>query len=117
MASFHHPKEDDHLFRAVREHTREVDDVLAILQHDHARDAAAHKELRLALSGTRSGASTRFKDFADLMEAYASAQLEHMRLEKDVVLPVAERVLRASDWKTIDAAFRSNRDPMYGMTR
>lgn len=117
MGSFHHPKEDDYLFKALRERTREADEVLAILQHDHARDSAAFLDLRHALSGTRPGASTQFRDFAALMEAYASAQLEHMRIERDIVLPIAARVLRPSDWMMIDAAFRSHRDPMYGATR
>lgn len=117
MGSFHHPKEDDHLFKALRERTREADEELAVLQHDHARDAAAFMDLRLALSGTRPGASSQFRDFAILMKAYAATQLEHMRIERDIVLPIAARVLRPSDWTTIDAAFRSNRDPMYGATR
>lgn len=117
MSSFHHPKEDDYLFKALRERTRQADEELAVLQHDHAKDSAAFLNLRLALSGTRPGASTQFRDFAILMEAYAAMQLEHMRIEREIVLPIAARVLRPSDWMTIDAAFRSNRDPMYGATR
>ena len=117
MRSFHHPKEDDYLFKAVRERTRKLDDVLAALQHEHARDAGAFQELRQALANTRPGASSQLKDFAVLMESYARAQIEHMRVEKEMVLPVAERVLTSSDWAEIDVAFRANRDPMYGTSR
>lgn len=117
MNSFHHPKEDEYLFRAVRERTREADEVLAVLQLDHANAADTFRDLRLALAGFRSGSSSWLTDFALLMEAYAHAQLEHMRLERDVVLPIAAKVLRSTDWEAIHAAFRSNRDPMYGATR
>jgi hemerythrin-like domain-containing protein len=37
-----------------------------------------------------------------------------MRLEEDVVLPLAERTLTEADWQPIDAAFRANEDPLFG---
>ncbi len=111
MEDFHHPKEDEFLFRAVRERTREADDVLADLQYDHARSPDRLRELKLALSATRRGASSQFEDFATLLDRYARAQLNHMWLENRVLIAIAERVLEPADWKAIDAAFRSNRAP------
>jgi hypothetical protein len=37
-----------------------------------------------------------------------------MRLEEDVILPLAERWLTAADWEPINAAFQANADPLFG---
>jgi hemerythrin-like domain-containing protein len=111
IEEFHHPKEDEFLFKAVRERTREADDVLADLQLDHARSPDHLRELKAALASTRHGASAQLEDFALLLERYARAQLDHMRLENRILFPIAERVLAAEDWMAIDAAFRANRAP------
>jgi hypothetical protein len=37
-----------------------------------------------------------------------------MRLEEDVVLPLAEQRLTEADWRPIDAAFQANEDPLFG---
>jgi len=113
MESFHHPKEDEFLFKAVRERTRDADDVLATLQQQHAEMPGQFRDLRLALSGVRQGAAAQLEDFAELIGRFADAQIEHMRLESGV-FAMAERVLKPSDWGVIDVAFRANRDPLFG---
>lgn len=116
MESFHHPKEDDFLFKAVRERTREADEVLATLQQQHAEMPGQFRDLRLALNGARQGAASQLDDFAELIGRFAHAQAEHMRLETGV-FALAERVLKPADWSTIDVAFRGNRDPLFGAGR
>ena len=113
MESFHHPKEDEFLFNAVLERTRKADEALADLQQQHAEMPGEFRDLRLALSGARQGASAQFDDFAELIARFAHSQAEHMRLESGV-FATAERVLRPSDWKGIDVAFRANGDPLFG---
>lgn len=113
MENFHHPKEDEFLFKAVRERTREADEVLANLQQQHAEMPEQFRNLRLALSGARQGATSQLDDFADLFGRFADAQVEHMGLESGV-FAMAERVLKPADWGVIDAAFRANRDPLFG---
>lgn len=116
MEQFHHPKEDEFLFRAVRERTREADEVLAVLQQQHAEIPGDFRNLQLALSGTRSGGSSQFDDFVELMEDFARSQAEHMRLEGGV-FAIAARLLKPVDWEGIDVAFRANRDPLFGWAR
>ena len=113
MESFHHPKEDEFLFKAVRERTREADEVLAALQQQHAEMPGEFRDLRLALRGTHQGAGSQLDDFEDLIGRFADAQIEHMRLESGV-FAMAGHVLKPSDWNGIDAAFRANRDPLFG---
>jgi hypothetical protein len=50
---FHHPKEDHHLFTAVRRRTREADEALDVLERDHARGDELLRELRYLLSRCR----------------------------------------------------------------
>jgi len=114
MDRFHHPKEDEHLFRAVRSRTSEADAVLAHLHHDHAKSARDYARLRRYAALVAVGAMDAFEEMAERFEAYARQQLEHMRLEGEVMVPLAERVLRPSDWLAIDLAFRANRDPFFG---
>ena len=113
MEGFHHPKEDEFLFRAVRERTRDADDVLATLQQQHAEMPKDFRDLRLSLQGAQENGGSPFRDFAELIERFAHAQVEHMRLESGV-FAMAGRVLKPSDWNGIDAAFRANRDPLFG---
>jgi len=42
-------------------------------------------------------------------------QWAHMRKEEEVILPIAQKALLPSDWVEIDAAFRSNSDPLVGV--
>jgi hypothetical protein len=37
-----------------------------------------------------------------------------MRIEESVIMPEAEKVLSAADWKALDAAFATNCDPLTG---
>ena len=112
---FHHPKEDEFLFRAVRERTREADPVLRRLQHEHAVGPAELEALKGALLRTRGGGERDLDEFAFRLEAYTRGQAEHLRVEDDLVVPMARRFLTPRDWEPIDAAFRAHRDPFFGI--
>ncbi|MBI2016846.1 MAG: hemerythrin domain-containing protein, partial [Candidatus Rokubacteria bacterium] len=47
---FHHPKENDHLFKRLRARTREADAVLDELEAEHAQGERLIHELRHALA-------------------------------------------------------------------
>lgn len=113
MDRFHHPKEDEHLFRAVRSRTAEADAVLLRLQHDHASGPAELRELQRSLARSR-GAPSQVAEFADRLEKYVASQEAHMRTEAGMVLPIARRVLTHADWEAIDGAFRGHTDPLFG---
>jgi branched-chain amino acid transport system ATP-binding protein len=114
MDRLHHPKEDEHLFRAVRSRTSEADGVLLELQHEHASGPAEFRELHEALRRTHGGSAADIEAFAGLLDLYAAGQREHMRKENGIVIPIAQKVLRAEDWDMIDHAFRDNHDPFFG---
>lgn len=104
----HHPKEDEYLFRFLRRRSTEAHAVLDELEAQHTRGAELLNELRRALEASR--AAGNFDAFDRALAAYAAFQLQHMRTEEEVVLPLAERHLTPEDWRAIDAAFEANRE-------
>ncbi len=111
---FHHPKENEHLFKAVRARTAEANAVLDDLEREHARGDELIHDLRQALARYRVGGAAGFDAFAAAVDAYLDFHWKHMRKEEELVMPLAERVLTDADWQAIDAAFRSNDDPLFG---
>jgi hemerythrin-like domain-containing protein len=112
---FHHPKEDEHLFAALRRRCPEAGEALDVLERDHARGDELTRDLRYLLSRCRVGGAEAVEAFAALVEEYVDFHWRHMRLEEDAVLPLAERTLTEADWQPIDAAFRANEDPLFGV--
>lgn len=111
---FHHPKEDEYLFAAVRRRTSEANEALDVLERDHARGDELLHDLRYLLSRCRVGVAAALDAFATAVDEYVHFHWRHMRLEEDVVMPTAERWLTPADWEPIDAAFQANEDPLFG---
>jgi hemerythrin-like domain-containing protein len=107
----HHPKEDRHLFAALKRCTHEADEAIADLEQEHARGEQLLNELTVALSTFEAGARDGLARLAGKVDAFADFYWQHMRKEEDSVLPLAERVLSDEDWREIHHAFNSNRDP------
>lgn len=112
---FHHPKEDEYLFRALRRRTSHADNFLKDLQHEHATGPGELEDLKRALARTRGGGPTEIGEFALRLDRYARSQEEHLRKEEDIVIPIARRVLTEEDWEPIERAFHANRDPFFGV--
>jgi hemerythrin-like domain-containing protein len=111
---FHHPKEDEYLFAALRVRCAEAAEALDVLEADHARADELTRDLRYLLSRCRVGGAATVEAFTAAVEEYVDFHWRHMRLEEDVILPLAERWLTEADWQPIDAAFRANEDPLLG---
>jgi hemerythrin-like domain-containing protein len=110
----HHPKEDEYLFRSLRERTSSADAVLDELQAQHVRSAQMMAYLQQLFVHYLGGAPDGLRHFADAVESYAVFLWDHMEQEERRVLPLAEKYLQQSDWQAIDAAFRANKDPLGG---
>ena len=110
----HHPKEDQHLFTALRRRTADAGAILQELAAEHKRGAHMIDDLRYALARYRLAGADGRAQFAAAVQAYAKFHWEHMRKEEEVVLPLAERVLTQDDWLALDAAFSDTGDPLLG---
>lgn len=111
---FHHPKEDEHLFRSVRARTDRADAALLDLQHDHATGAARLQALHESLRRAQSGSGADLAEFAGRLRRYAASEESHIRKEHEIVIPIARETLTPGDWEIVDLAFRDNLDPLFG---
>lgn len=109
----HHPKEDRHLFMALRSRTAVFNALLDELQSEHVRSAQMMAYLQRALVHYQGGAPDGFRRFKDAVDAYAGMLAEHMRKEEELLSRAREH-LTAADWHDIAAAFEANEDPMVG---
>jgi nucleotide-binding universal stress UspA family protein/hemerythrin-like domain-containing protein len=114
----HHPKEEEHVFKRLRERTSTVDAELDELQRQHARDhelvaGLAQRVETLAAAPGGEAAHAAAATLESDVNAYASFLWGHMGREESVILPAAQRFLKPEDWVQIDAAFEQNLDPNF----
>ena len=107
--ALHHPKEEEHIFRRLRERTGSVNAELDELQRQHVRDHAlvdglAGQVENLA-AATAAAAVSATRTLEEMVNRYADFHWEHMGREEAVILPAAQRHLTDADWSEINAAF------------
>ena len=110
----HHPKESDLLFPRVVRLAPEVFDTVVQLEKDHSNGESTVRELQHLLLAWELLGEPRRDAFEQAVKRYIGFYLEHMRLEEEVILPAAQRVLDVQDWAELDAAFATNCDPLTG---
>ena len=110
----HHPKESDLMFPKLRARSSEAAAVLDRLDHDHAQGETAIRELAHKLLSFEVLGEVRREAFEKALERYVDFYLKHMAIEERDILPLAQRLLTADDWRDLDAAFADNRDPLTG---
>lgn len=110
----HHPKESLLLFPRVARMAPDTEEVIARLEQEHVSGALAVRELQHLLLAWELVGDSRHAAFEQAARQFLNFYREHMRLEDEVILPAAMRVLNEADWEELDAAFRSNRDPLTG---
>jgi len=114
---YHHPKEDDYLFRALLKRHPNCRDLIERLKSEHAEGDELLRALKEALAACEGGAEPDWIRFADAVGRYREHQVRHMRSEESEALPLAEEHLRDEDWHDIDAAFCAHDDPLFGDDR
>lgn len=113
----HHPKEDRHLFAALRARSPEPLPVLDRLARDHDRSPQLVSELERALVHWQGGAPDGLDGFALALSRFREFTWKHMSTEEAEVLPLAERHLSEADWTAIARAFGGEDDPLFGARR
>ncbi len=108
----HHPKESRLLFPRVGQLAPETLSTIEQLDRDHAAGEYKVRELQHLLLAWELMGDDRQDAFARAARGYRDFYLEHMRLEETIVMPAAKKHLTDADWKALDAAFSTHRDPM-----
>jgi hemerythrin-like domain-containing protein len=109
----HHPKEEDFLFKRLRERTQEFDDLLDDLQRQHRECARLVDELDKSIARYEADPESGHEQFVAAVRRFAAAQQRHMSFEAGVIIPAAREYLTAADWDEIYRAFAENGDPRF----
>lgn len=112
----HHPKEDECIFRRLRAATSEFDDLISVLQAQHASSARAVADLYRQLVHYQAGAPGMLATLRAGVDAYAAQMVEHMRCE-EALLDHSRDIISPQNWARIAAAFNENDDPLFGNNR
>jgi hemerythrin-like domain-containing protein len=112
---WHHPKEDTHLFTAIRSRTHEADALIARLEREHRLGHPMVEDLKRELIALQNGEDGALEAFCSCAIRYAELEWRHLRTEEDQLLPIAERVLLPEDWRAIHEAFLENDNPLFGI--
>ena len=110
----HHPKEDEHLFKRLRNRTNAANAVLDELQEQHANGARSMNCLVQTFVQWQGGAPHGLRPFSQTVDSYAESLWQHMELEESGALVLAREHLLDEDWRAINDAFRANEDPLFG---
>jgi len=108
----HHPKEDQYLFRAMRERDASAEALITELEKEHAGGEDSLRRLAQSLNRYQEGGEKEFPAFALEVENFVRRCRDHMHKEEDQLFPLARKLLAADDWAKIDRAFEENRDPL-----
>jgi hemerythrin-like domain-containing protein len=114
LGKFHHPKEDEYLFKLLGTRYPGAAPLLDRLKREHEQGDIKLGKLRQALGRYEQGGLGQFAEFAALVADFAAFHWEHMRLEETELLPMATRHLTDADWDAVDAAFLGHTDPLLG---
>lgn len=110
----HHKKETELLFPKLRARTPQHRPLLDRLDQEHHLGEARIRELEHALLGYEMMGEPRRAQFEDTASRYVTFYLNHMKLEEQEILPLAQQVLTIPDWLELDDAFSQNQDPLTG---
>lgn len=108
----HHPKEDEHLFARVAARAPQARKLIDELKKEHEQGAGLIRELERKLLFFEEGWPAGGREFQQAVDAFADFHWQHMHKEELELLPIAERVLTAADWRAIERAFSTNLDPI-----
>lgn len=111
---FHHPKENEYLFKAVARRRPDLKSLLDELTEQHRAGERKIAELWWKAEEFEKKGATAFDDFCKSALEYVDFQRAHLLTEEDKIIPAALKSLTDDDWAEIDAAFADNDDPIFG---
>ncbi|MGE0737075.1 MAG: hemerythrin domain-containing protein [Alphaproteobacteria bacterium] len=111
---FHHPKEDNFLFKTASVRARDLQPVIDDLKAQHVAGERKIADLRWKLEAYKKAPKDAWAAFDTAARAYIDFQRKHIGLEERAVIPTARRLFDAADWAPIERAYADNDDPIFG---
>jgi hemerythrin-like domain-containing protein len=109
----HHPKEDNYLFVAIRQHLPNALTTLNGLQAEHQRDDHYIRELHRLLVLYQAGAPEALKRLIGSLDIYAAMLYDHMRKEEMLFDTIGDSIPQ-TQWRDIAERFAADDDPLFG---
>lgn len=117
MDRYHHPKEDEYLFRVLRKRDPSLESVLNNLREDHYQGRRRLEGVKQALAEYEEKDPGSLSWLRQTVAEYIAFERAHIGTEEREVLPKAREVLTHEDWEEINAAFGENQDPLFSDNR
>jgi len=117
MDRYHHPKEDEYLFRVLRKRDPSLESVLNNLREDHYQGRRRLEGVKQALAEYEEKDPGSLSWLRQTVAEYITFEREHIGTEEREVLPRARESLTHEDWEEINAAFGENEDPLFSDNR
>ncbi len=114
IARVHQPKEEDCLYRVLRERAAVALPILDELQAEHRRGPELLAGLRAALLRVSRDFPAGRDEFAERLGAYVHHAQEHIKKEEGRLMPAARHILKQADWQEIDRGCFDPQHPLYG---
>jgi len=114
LYQMHHPKEDDYLYKALRQRHAEAEAIISELEEEHQQGKDFVQRLHDTILAYEKEGKEAFPAFQAAVDDYYQFEWDHMHKEENTVLPMAWKHLTAEDWETINAAFTAHEDPIFG---
>lgn len=114
LDEYHHPKEDQYLFPALRNRCPGIAATLDEREHEHHVGEKLLADAFKGVSAYEFLGESEFAAFSSTLRRYVAFEREHAIQEEKHILPLAREKLHREDWDRIDAVFADNEDPMFG---
>lgn len=111
--ALHHPKEDL-AFARIREREQGAAATVDELERQHAELHRLGEELVARLGDIVNGSIASRASVETPARTYVKVFRHHMDIEEEKILPLAARLLRDSDWSSINTAVKHIEDPLFG---
>jgi len=110
----HHPKEDKVLFPPFMRFAASDKQLVAELEHDHARGESRLGSMRRAYDAVRAGVTNGPAVLSAATQEFVGFYMNHMRREELQLLPLAVARFTNEEWQRVESAFGDNTDPLFG---
>jgi nucleotide-binding universal stress UspA family protein/hemerythrin-like domain-containing protein len=111
---FHHPKEELHLHKLLRERHAGCESTLMELERQHQYEHTLVEHLLDALKPAAQASDPEQVKLRAAITALVAAIGPHMSLEERILFPIAREHLAEADWEAIATAFEAHADPGFG---
>lgn len=112
--ALHHPKEELYIFARLRGRSPELDRTLDELQCQHAQNGRLLDRLDDEVAACDREQPNSTERLRQALETFAAAQLRHIQVEEQAILPTAREYLSEQQWNEVAEAFGRNGDPRFG---